>query len=79
MTIPARVVSSHPDAEALVELACGELDSSVTAGVQHHCLVCDDCARQVQALLGLRQVRGLKIPPEARRVVTALARPATAH
>lgn len=76
MEIPV-LAPSHPDATRLVDLVCGELSSAVAGEVQHHCLVCDECARQVQALLGLRQACGLDLPLEARHAVSGLQASAT--
>lgn len=78
MEIPDRV-PIHPDATSLVDLVCGELPTGVAAGVRRHCLVCDECARQVEALLGLRRACGLALPVEARQALTGLQVPVTAH
>ena len=62
----------HPEAIELVELACGSLAPLQAAEVQRHCLVCDDCARQLEVLIGLRSAYGLAVPPAAQGAVAGL-------
>lgn len=70
---------SHPDATELVELACGELGGEAAISVQHHCQVCDPCARQLRALVGLRDLCGLSVPGEARGALATYAQPEAAR
>lgn len=68
-----REAGRHPDVVALIEFARGEAVHRDRRRLHRHCLVCDDCALQLRALLALRDGHGLGVASAARAATRGLA------
>lgn len=67
MLQPAATCRAGPEPENLASLASGTLADPQASRLHRHCLLCDSCGAQLEALLLLRHARGLRVPAMLRR------------